>query len=152
MGKAVGTSDEYAHYAFRLLQPKTPMTQTFVILDDYRRQRALDAVRDAPIGHVVKIAEPTRNLEQNARLHALFSEAATACEWAGKKWSAEEWKVLLVSAHAVATGRQATVVPGLEEEFVTLRESTARMGKERMSSLIAYVEAWIAEHRIDISD
>lgn len=120
------------------------MTHTVIILDEARRQRALEAVRQAPIGHVVKISEAARNLDQNAKFHALCSDAAATCEWAGKKWDAHDWKIIFISAHAVATGRPATVVPGLEGEFVNVREQTSRMTKERMSGLIEYVSAWIA--------
>ena len=78
-----------------------------------------------------------RSLDQNAKFHALCSDLA-GMQWAGKPRDAEQWKVLLVSGHAVATKRTADVVLGLEGEFVNLRESTARMSKERSSSLIEY--------------
>lgn len=38
----------------------------------------------------------------------------------------------------------ADMVPGLESEFVNLRESTANMSVARSSSLIEYVVAWCA--------
>lgn len=111
------------------------------------RDRALEAVRTAPDGFVVTVAEPTRNLEQNAKFHALCSDLAkSGREWMGKRRTAEEWKLLVVSGHAVATKQGADMVPGLEGEFVNLRESTASMSKSRISSLIEYTQAWIAEH------
>lgn len=66
-------------------------------------------------------------------------------EWAGKRRTAEQWKVLLVSGHAVATKHGAEMVPGIEGEFCNLRESTARMSKSRLSSLIEYAEAFVHE-------
>jgi hypothetical protein len=121
------------------------LNRTFHLVHAQARQRAIDCVRDAPEGYVVKVSEPTRNLEQNAKFHALCADAARmGLEWAGKPRSAAEWKVLFVSGHAVATGQGADIVPGLEGEFVNIRESTARMSKARSSSLIEYAQAWIA--------
>lgn len=121
------------------------MKRTFIL--PIGRERALEAVRTAPDGFAVTVAEPTRNLEQNAKFHALCSDLAkSGIEWMGKRRTAEEWKLLVVSGHAVATKQGADMVPGLEGEFVNLRESTASMSKSRISSLIEYAQAWIAEH------
>lgn len=127
------------------------MRQTF-ILQPYphpSRDRAINAVRDAPYGYCVTIGEPTRNGEQNAKFHALCTDVAkSGAKWAGKARSAMEWKVLFVSGHSISTGQGADIVPGLENEFVNLRESTARMSKSRASSLIEYVIAWCAENDV----
>ena len=91
------------------------------------------------------ISEPTRNLEQNAKFHARCTDLEKAgIEWLGKPRTAKQWKVLLVSGHAVATKEGAEVIPGLEGEFVNIRESTALMSKKRSSSLIEYTEAFCA--------
>lgn len=93
----------------------------------------------------LSVEEERRSLPQNAKFHALCRNLEFArVEWAGKPRCADEWKVLLISGHAVATKAQAEVVPGLEREFVNLRESTSRMDRARMSSLIEYAEAFAA--------
>lgn len=125
-------------------------TRTFILAHPTARQRAVDAVRDAPDGFVVKISEPTRSLEQNAKFHAICSDLArSGLPWMGKPRDADAWKVLLVSGHAVATKQGAELVPGLEGEFVNLRESTARMSKARGSSLIEYALAFCASHGVE---
>ena len=127
------------------------MKQTFILLPypHPSRDRALNAVRDAPDGYCVQIGEPNRNGEQNAKFHALCTDVAkSGAKWAGKTRTAIEWKVLFVSGHSIATGKGADMVPGLENEFVNLRESTARMSKSRASSLIEYVLSWCAENDI----
>ena len=117
--------------------------RTLILDDGPVRDRALDAVREAAAGLVVQIKEPTRNQEQNAKFHALCSAIAkSGYPWAGKPRSAAAWKVLLVSGHAVATKETAEVVPGLEGEFINIRESTALMSKTRASSLIEYSVAF----------
>jgi hypothetical protein len=110
----------------------------------------VEAVQNAPDGMVVRISEPKRNLEQNDKFHAICSDlAASGLEWMGKRRTKDEWKVLLVSGHAVATKRGAEMVAGLENEFVNLRESTASMGIKRMSSLIEYANAFMAAHEVE---
>jgi len=113
------------------------------------RRNAKQAIDDAPDGYVVSISEPRRNGEQNAKFHALCSDIArSGMEWAGKRRTADQWKVLLVSGHAVATKEGAEMVPGLEGEFVNVRESTALMSVRRSSSLIEYTVAFCAMHGI----
>lgn len=129
------------------------MKRQFILAHPVARQRALDAVRDAPDGYAVTVAEPTRNLEQNAKFHAICTDIAkSGLQWMGRTRSAEQWKVLLVSGHAVATKEEVEMVPGLEGEFVNVRESTALMSKRRSASLIEYSIAFAASHGIELGD
>lgn len=124
----------------------------FILAHQTARERALAAVAEAPEGYVVEIRERTRNLEQNARLHAMLDDVSRQCAWMGRRLSADQWKVLFVSGHAIATKEGADMVPGLEGEFCNLRESTARMGVKRMSSLIEYVQAWGDDNGVEWTD
>ena len=101
---------------------------------------------------VLEVRPETRSDRQNKLLHALFGDVARQAEWMGKKRSPEEWKLLFVSGHSVATKQGADLVPGLEGEFLNLRESTARMSKARMASLLEYVMAWAVEHGVELQD
>lgn len=117
------------------------------------RRRAMACVADAPDGYRVTVEPQKRSLEQNAKFHALCADiAASGLEWCGKERTAAQWKVLLVSGHAVATKEGAEILPGIEGEFVNIRESTAAMSKRRGASLIEYVLAFCAAHGIDIAD
>ena len=123
--------------------------QMYRILSDPHRQRATQAVLDAPQGWVVTIQEPTRSLDQSARLHACFNTIAkSGMKWADRQLTADQWKVLLISGHAVATGIGADIVKGIEDEVVNIRESSAAMGVRRMSSLLEYVQSWMAQNDI----
>ena len=127
--------------------------QTFVMAHAIARQRAVQAVQQAPEGRVVTIAEPTRNADQNAKFHSICGDIAkSGKQWAGKKRSAAQWKVLLVSGHAVATKAEFEMVPGLEHEFVNLRESTALMSVKRSASLISYALAFADMNGIELSE
>lgn len=97
---------------------------------------------EAPAGYVVTLKAPTRTTDQNAKFHAMVGDIAKAVTWGGKMRSPAQWKVLLVSGHAKATNEEFELIPGLEGEFVNLRESTALMSIRRGASLIEYTQAF----------
>ncbi len=126
------------------------MKRRLVLINPEVRARAIDAVREAPEGWEVVVKPATRSLDQNDRFHAMCSAIAkSGLVWAGKPRTAQQWKVLLVSGHAKATGGDVEIIPGLEGEFLNVRESTALMSKSRTSSLMEYVAAFMAAHEIE---
>jgi hypothetical protein len=122
------------------------------LVHEEARRRAVAGVMNAPAGYTVRVEPPKRNGDQNAKFHAMCEDIARQVEWLGKKRTKDQWKVLLVSGHAVATKEGSEVVPGLEGEFVNIRESTAQMSKARGSSLIEYTAAWGAMNGVIFSD
>ncbi len=123
--------------------------KVFRLVHPEARANAARYMYAAPDGYEVVVKEPTRNGEQNAKFHAMCSDIAkSGLEWAGKKRTAAQWKVLLVSGHAKATNEEFDILPGLEGEFVNLRESTALMSVKRSSSLIEYTAAFMAANQI----
>lgn len=101
---------------------------------------------------VLEVKPETRSYRQNRFLHALFNDVSKQAEWMGKPRTPAEWKLIFVSGHSVATQQGAEVVPGLEGEFLNLRESTAKMSKARMASLLEYVLAWCANNGIEFNE
>ncbi len=125
----------------------------FVLVHEAARDGAMRAIHEAPEGFVVEIKPPTRTGEQNAKFHAICGDVAKAgFLWANRRRDAKQVKVLFVSGHATATGEGSEVVPGLEGEFINLRESTALMSKKRGASLIEYSMAYCAMHGIYLPD
>lgn len=115
----------------------------FRLVHDQARAGAHKGIDDALDGYTVTIAEPRRNGDQNAKFHAICTDIARCGhQWAGKRRTADQWKVLLVSAHSKATAEEFEIVPGLEGEFVNIRESTALMSVRRSASLITYALAF----------
>lgn len=120
--------------------------QLFQLSHSTARRNAAQAVMNAADGFMVEIKPRSRSLDQNAMLHALFTEASKNATWQGRKLTPTQWKVLFISGHAIATGLGADLVPGLENEFVNVRESSAQMSIARMTSLIEYINAWMAQN------
>lgn len=124
---------------------------SFTLISPRVRANALDAVRSAPDGYIVTVKEPKRTDAQNKHFHALCGYIAkSGLKWAGKPRNAGEWKLLLVSAHSVATNEGSEILPGLEGEFINLRESTALMSKKRGASLIEYTLAFALTNGVEL--
>lgn len=128
--------------------------QTFILEIDAERRQALAAVAEAPSNYTVEVKPTKRTDDQNRRFHAMVGDIArSGLPWAGKPRSATQWKVLLVSGHATATkDGSGDIVPGLESEFVNLRESTALMSIRRGASLIDYTQAFGDMHEVEWTD
>lgn len=127
--------------------------RTFVLVTDRVRENALQALASAPDRYVVTIAEPTRSNDQNAMFHAICSDIAKSGHlFLGKPRKPEQWKVLLISGHAAATQEGSEVVPGLEGEFVNIRESSALMSVRRAASLITYTLAYCDTNGIALTE
>lgn len=108
---------------------------------------------NAPDGFRVEVKEPKRTDGQNERFHAICGDfAKSRVPWAGKPRTAVQWKVLLVSGHATATKEGAEMLPGLEGEYVNIRESTALMSIKRGASLIEYATAMAAHLGVTLHD
>ena len=117
----------------------------FRLVHAIARQRALEAVKNAPDGYIVTVRGPTRNLEQNAALHALLQEIAETRQWAGQLLDVEDWKRLLTAAWMRATGRGIRLVPAMDGQgFDALYQRTSTLTKAEMSELIDYIQAWRA--------
>ena len=126
---------------------------SYHLLSPLIRHNALEAVRSAPDGWVVDVKEPKRTDPQNRHFHALCGDISKShLTWAGKKRSPTEWKNLLVSGHAVATKEGSEIVPGLEGEFINIRESTALMSVKRGASLIEYTLAFALTNGVELAE
>lgn len=128
----------------------------FFLRSNQVRLNCIEFIKELPTDDkkplVVKIQPMTRSLEQNSKLHALLSDISKQCEFNGKKRDIDTWKMIMVSAHTVATGGQVEIATGLEGEDINLRESTAKMSVKRSASLIEYIIAWGVENGVKFND
>lgn len=114
------------------------MKRTFIM--PVGRDRALEAVRTAPDGFAVTVAEPTRNLEQNAAQWPILQAFADQLQWpvngAMVSMSAEEWKDVLSAAFRRETVR---VAMGLDGGMVMLGMRTRDMSKSEFSGWLDFL-------------
>ena len=116
--------------------------RTFRLINMEVRCNAAAYCMVAPEGQFARFSDPTRTLEQNAKMHACFGDIAKQAKYLGRVLAMPQWKTLLISGHAVATGLGVDMVPGIEGEFVNIRESSANMTVPRMCSVIEYSLAY----------
>lgn len=122
--------------------------RVFIMSHDLARQRAIDAVREAPSGYTVTVGEPARTSDQNARLWASLTEVSRQVEWYGKRLTPEDWKHVFS-----ASLRKLQVVPNLDGTgFVALGLSTSRMSKRELSDLLELVYSFGAERGVVFAD
>lgn len=106
------------------------------------------------IGKVVHVEFKleTRTDRQNRLLHALIGDVARQALFYEEKRSVDFWKHILISAHSAATNDPIETFKGLEGELVSYRESSARMSKKRLASLIDYIQCYCAENEIELRE
>lgn len=118
----------------------------FVLVDSEARSRAIQCVRDAPVGYCVVVSEPTRSLSQNAALWPLLACLAKQVEWHGQRLSADDWKTMLT-----ASLRRQRAAPGIDGGFVVFGEHTSTYTKSQFSELLELCHAFGAQHGVDFN-
>lgn len=125
----------------------------FNLVNGSQREAALTLIRTLPLGtHKVLVAPLTAADSVRSRFHAMCGDIAKQCKFEGRRRSQQQWKVLLISAHAVACNQPSELVSGLEDEYVDIRESTTQMSNQRLLSCIEYVRAWGNERSVRWSE
>jgi len=118
--------------------------QIYRLVHDQARQRAQEAIKTAPEGHIVTISEPTRTLEQNAALWPLLEEISQQVLWHGLRLTEKQWKDIFT---ATLKGQQS--VPNLEGNgFIILGQSSSKMSKKEFSDLLTLAQAFAAQHDV----
>ncbi len=106
-------------------------------------------IQQATEGFVCIIQEPTRNTEQNAKLHATLSDIAGQVEWCGKKFSVDVWKRLTTAAWLRENNEQPQMIPALDGNgFDVIFERTSKLTQKQCASLIEWLLAFGAEHDV----
>lgn len=127
------------------------MKQTFIMAHDIARANAVRAVQTAPDGYVVTIAEPTRNLEQNAAQWPILQAFSEQLLWPVNgqmvKMTDEEWKDVLTAAFRQEKARLAM---GLDGGVVMLGMRTSKMGKREFSEWLDFLHATAAARGVEI--
>lgn len=120
----------------------------FILINERVRYNASQAVANAPDGYVLTIAEPTRSVQQNARLWAFLTDLSEQVEWYGQKLSKEDWKDMMT-----ASLRKSRVVPGIDPgSFVVMGLHTSTMKKGEFSDLMELITAFGTERGVVFSD
>lgn len=92
----------------------------------------------------MEIKNESKSRDQEEKYHAMIGEIATQAQHLGAKWSAEDWKRLLVDLFAKETGLQGgKIIPSLDGQgIVQLGLQTRNFTKEQAMEFIIFLEAW----------
>ena len=127
--------------------------QTFVLVHETARKRALAAVETAPDGFVTIVCEQTRNLDQNAAQWPILQAFSDQLVWPvnGKmtELTPDEWKDLLTAAFRRETVR---VAMGLDGGMVMLGARTSKFSKKEFSEWLEFLHATAADRGVELMD
>jgi hypothetical protein len=115
------------------------------LIDPARRAYARALIGDAPDGWVVTIKEPTRSLDQNARMWAMLTDISQQCTIDGKHYTPDEWKIMVMHA----CGWENQFLPGIGDgRPFPAGFSSSRLTIRQMTTLIDWMHAYGAEHGV----
>ena len=118
-----------------------------ILAGPLQRKTAHEYIDAAPDGYSMTLAEPTRNLDQNARMWAMLGEVSKQVVWYGKKLTPEAWKCVFS-----ASLKKQEVIPGLHGDFVVIGQKTSRMTVGEMSGMIELMFAFGAEQGVKFEE
>lgn len=110
--------------------------------------KALDAGKHLTME--IKLASKSR--EQEEKYHAMIGDIAKQAQHMGVKWSAEDWKRLLVDQYLRETENiQGKIIPNLDGSgIVQLGFQTRKFTKEQASEFVEWLYSWSANNGIDL--
>ena len=106
------------------------------------RAQAIDMVKRAPQGWLVRIEEPKRNKEQNDKMWAMLTDISIQVEHHGQRYTPEDWKLIFLAA----LNQEIRMAPSLSGSgMVPLGRSSSKLSKSEFSDLLELINAFAAE-------
>ena len=113
------------------------------------RRKAADWCMKAPTGTRIEFKASKRTIPQNDRMWSMLTEVASQKEHAGRKYSADQSKVLFL--HAI--GREVQFIPSLDNStFIPWGQSSSDLSVSEMTALMDFIEAWGTQNGVVFSE
>ena len=119
----------------------------FRLVNHAVRANACRAIEAAPEGWIVTIKEPTRSLDQNARLWAMLTDVSNA-KPDGREATPEVWKQLFMHA----CGHEVQFEMGLEGKPFPVGFRSSNLTVRQMSDLMEFISAWASARGVVFTD
>jgi hypothetical protein len=102
----------------------------------------------------LEINPASKSRPQEEKYHAIIGEIAKQAQHMGAKWSAEDWKRLLVDKFMRENWQSdLTIIPNLDSTgIVQLGIQTRKFTKEQASEFVEFLLAWSAENGVTINE
>ena len=78
------------------------MKRTVILVGDRQRETAIQYIHEALAGWIMTIREPTKRRIQEEKYHAQIGDIAEQSDYAGKRWSPDDMKRILIDEFADA--------------------------------------------------
>lgn len=126
----------------------TKQAKTSIRLHWDKITKALDSGKHLTME--IKLASKSR--EQEEKYHAMIGDIAKQAQHMGAKWSAEDWKRLLVDQYLRETENlQGKIIPNLDGSgIVQLGYQTRKFTKEQASEFVEWLYSWAADNGINL--
>ncbi|MBA3622886.1 MAG: recombination protein NinB [Methylibium sp.] len=115
------------------------------------RKGAAQCVAEAPDGYVVTVAEPSRNLDQNALSWVYLTAFSEQLQWPVNgqmvRMSPEEWKDVLSAAFKRETARLAM---GIDGGVVMLGQRTSMFSKREFAEWCEFLQSVAAARGVEL--
>lgn len=112
------------------------------------RSRIVQLAATVPSGTRVEFKKAKRTLPQNDLLWSRLTDISRQLGWHGQRLTPADWKDIFTAGL-----RESRVVPGIDPgTFVALGLHTSDMTKEEMTALLDLIDAFAAQHNIELSD
>ena len=101
----------------------------------------------------MEIKAESKTRDQEEKYHAMIADIAKQAQHQGAKWSAEDWKRLLLHEFAKqANLPQGRIVASLDGTgIVQLGLQSRKLTKEQGSEFIEFLFAWAAQNGVDLT-
>ncbi len=114
--------------------------QLFRLAHPIARQRAIEAIRTAPDGHVVTLKAPTRSLEQNSMIHPVILNLAKILQRKTDQESLRQLRYLLLEQWTHETGRKPMFERSYDgARWVCINKGTSDLEKSDCTEFIEWL-------------
>ena len=117
------------------------------LIGSAQRYHAAKFIEQAPDGYIVTIKEPTRSLDQNARLWAMLTDVSKAMPH-GRRHTPDDWKCLFMHA----CGWEVQFLDGLDGRPFPSGFRSSHTTVRQMADLITFISAYGDEHGVAWSE
>ena len=121
---------------------------TLRLLTDAIRERAIQFIRNAPVGWIVTLGEPPRTNVQNKIFHAIMTDIVNQWTNLNHKYEVEIFKRLIAVAFAKEIGLPVQMIPSLDGMEYTAYVSTRDFSVAQGRDFIEYLHAFGAERGV----
>ena len=119
------------------------MTQTVIIRGQGQRDLAKRLIDAVPIDGVVRVSDPKRTLDQNARMWAMISDVSRA-KPNGRMATPETWKALFMHA----CGHAVQFELGLDGQPFPVGFQSSKMTVSQMRDMIEFIYEYGSRHNV----